>query len=230
MTLDSPLHHLTPEEALRRHELGDRSPDVIKALTQAAWEAYHAPWEPPFMETPMAEGTPKDSPTASEIRALSMALLDAWVQEDGAAAFRHPTRGYLIDYKFGLKSDRCVQLRIYISGKEGDILVLQWVGDKRLPPDQFFRGLRFCDWWNNEYRWPRAMVDQDYRYTDAISDPPPSKEDVEAREATHSAHLMLGYQVGLPAGIHQEGLNAMIDRAIDSSWTFWRLAHENWGL
>lgn len=178
----------------------------------------------------MTEDTPLDPPSGSEVRPLSMALLDAWIEVEGMSAFRHPTRGYSVDYKFGLKSDRCVQLRLFITGKNSDILVLQWTGDKRLPPDQYVRGLRYCDWWNNEYRWPRAMVDQDYRYTDANADPPPSKEDVEAREGTHSAHLMLDYQICLPKGIHQEGLNAILDSSLDSSWNFWRIAHENWGL
>lgn len=42
------MDHLTPEaiEALiRRHAAGDRSPGLMKALDQAAFACFHAPWE-----------------------------------------------------------------------------------------------------------------------------------------------------------------------------------------
>lgn len=230
MTHDPSTQPLTPGEALHRHASGDRSPEVLKALSQAAWEAFHAPWEVPPLESPMDEPTPLLPLPPTEIRPLAFDLIATWLAEEGYAAFRHPTRGFLVDFKFSLKSDRCVQLRLYISGKASDILVLQWTGDKRIPPDQFVHGLRLCNWWNNEYRWPRAMVEQDYRYPDANQDPPPSQEVLEAREATHSAQLMLDCQICLPNGIHPDGLRAIIESNLETSRTFWRCAHETWGL
>jgi hypothetical protein len=230
MPTDPSTQVLSPEEALRRHQGGDRSPEVLKILNQAAWEAFHAPWEPlAETQTMTDENTELPAPDGG-LLPLTQDMIGAWIAQEGYTAFSHPTRGFLINYKFGLRSDRCVQFRLYVSGKDADILVLNWSCDKRVPPDQFVRALRLCNWWNNEYRWPRAMVEQDYRYTDADEDPPPSKEEVEAREATHATHLVLDYQVCLPKGIHQKTLNALIDSAIETSWTFWRRAHEDWEL
>ncbi len=230
MTLESPSRALSPEEALRRHTGGDRSPEVLKALSRAAWEAYHAPWEAPPMESPMDEPTPLLPLPPTEIRPLACDMIATWLEEEGYAAFRHPTRGFLVDFKFSLKSDRCVQLRLSIGGKNSDVLVLQWTGDKRIPPAEFVQALRFCNWWNNEYRWPRALVEQDFRYTDANQDPPPSQEEVEAREATHSSQLMLDCQIPFPKGIHPNGLHAIMNATLETSWLFWRTAHETWGL
>jgi hypothetical protein len=229
MSIDQPTHPLTPEQAIRRHEKGDRSQEVLQAITNAAWEAFHAPWEP-LMEPAMNDENPDQPQPENGLSPLTQDMLGAWIAQEGYTAFSHPSRGFLINYKFGLRSDRCVTFRLYVSGKDADILVLNWSCDKRVPPDQFVRALRLCNWWNNEYRWPRAMVEPDYRYTDADEDPPPSKEEVEAREATHATHLVLDYQVCLPKGVHQETLNALIDSAIETSWTFWRRAHEDWGL
>jgi len=229
MSIDQPTHPLSPEQAIRRHEQGDRSQEVLQIITSAAWEAYHAPWEP-LMEPAMINESPDHPQPENGPSPLTQDMLGAWIAQEGYTAFSHPGRGFLINYKFGLRSDRCVTFRLYVSGKDADILVLNWSCDKRVPPDQFLRALRLCNWWNNEYRWPRAMVEQDYRYTDADEDPPPSKEEVEAREATHATHLVLDYQVCLPHGIHQKTLNSLIDSAIETSWTFWRRAHEDWGL
>lgn len=229
MSIDQPTHPLSPEEAILRHEKGDRSHEVLQTITSAAWEAFHVPWEP-AMELAMTDVNPDQPQHEIGLSPLTQDMLGAWIAQEGYTAFSHPGRGFLINYKFGLRSDRCVTFRLYVSGKNADILVLNWSCDKRVPPDQFMRALRLCNWWNNEYRWPRAMVEQDYRYTDADEDPPPSKEEVEAREATHATHLVLDYQVCLPHGIHQKTLNALIDSAIETSWTFWRRAHEDWGL
>ncbi len=227
---DPSLAPLSAEEALRRHQAGDRSPEVLKTLNQAAWEAYHAPWEPSAETQAMTDEMP-DLPLPDEgLTPLTQDMIGAWVAQEGYTAFSHPTRGFLINYKFGLRSDRCVTFRIYITGKNADILVLNWCCDKRVPPDQFLRALRLCNWWNNEYRWPRAMVEQDFRYTDADEDPPPSKEEVEAREATHATHFILDYQICLPHGVHQKTLDSLINSAVETSWTFWRRAHEDWGL
>ena len=161
---------------------------------------------------------------------LTLDMLGAWIAEEGYTAFSHPGRGFLINYKFGLRSDRCVQFRLYVSGKDADILVLNWSCDKRVPPDQFVRALRLCNWWNNEYRWPRAMVEQDYRTTDQKEDPPPAPEEVESREVTHSARFCLDFQVCLSEGIHQPALNLILDDAMATSWDFWKLARDKWGL
>lgn len=230
MTHDPSTQPLTLGEALRRHAAGDRSPEVLKALSRAAWEAYHAPWEAPPQESSMDESTTPAPLPPTEIRPLTPDLIAGWLEGEGISAFRHPTRDFLVDYKFGLKSDRCVQLRLYISGKNSDILVLLWTCDKRIPPERFSQALRYCNWWNNEYRWPRAMVEQDYRHPDANQDPPPSQEVLEAREAIYSAQLVLDFQVCLPEGIHPNGLRAIIESNIETSWTFWRVAHETWGL
>lgn len=34
------------DDLMKRHARGERSPELLKALDQLAWEAFHAPWEP----------------------------------------------------------------------------------------------------------------------------------------------------------------------------------------
>lgn len=230
MTLESRLHALTPEEALHLHAAGDHGPRVMSALNHAAWEAYHAPWEVPPPEPAMEEPVPLLPLPPTEIRPLALDMLEAWLEDEGYAAFGHPKRGYLVDFKFGLKSDRCIHLKLSIGGKGSDILMLQWTGDKRIPPERFVQALRLCNWWNGEYRWPRALVEQDYLYVDAPKDPAADGAEVEARETTHSGQLMLDCQIPFPKGIHPNGLHAIIQATLESSWTFWRTAHETWGL
>jgi len=226
-------HHLTPEEALRRHQKGDHSPEVLATLNHAAWDAFHAPWEAPATESPVAE-EPSDPeseiPEDNPIQPFNQAMLATWMKKADFRYFEHPTRGLLVDFRFGLKSDRAVQLRTWVSGKNKDILVLNLTCDRRVPPEDFVRALRLCNDWNKEYRWPRATVEQDYQDTDAHSDPPPSPEEVESRELTHSAHLLLDYQVCLTEGIQQPLLEGMLDSVVSTSWDFWRLAHDKWGL
>ena len=33
------------EDLIRRYESGERDPDLIKQLNEAAWDGFHDPWE-----------------------------------------------------------------------------------------------------------------------------------------------------------------------------------------
>jgi hypothetical protein len=233
MTHDSPTHSLPIEEALRRHGAGDRSREVLRALNQAAWDAFHAPWEPTSLESTMTEEQPTAQPSEDPnlvVRPFSQDMIQAWMDQAGFMYFQHPTRGLLVDFRMSLKSDRAVTLRVWVSGRNKDILVMNVSSDRRIPPEDFVRALRLCNDWNQEYRWPRAMAEQDYRTTDQKEDPPPAPEEVESREVTHSARFCLDFQVCLSEGIHQAALNTILDDAVATSWDFWKLARDKWGL
>ena len=228
-----PAHDLPLEEALRRHAGGDRSPEVLSVLNHAAWAAFHAPWEAPQVESPMSDEPQEDDLAESpspRVQTFTQAMLSAWMDKEGLHYFQNPDRGLLVDFRFGLKSNRSVTLRTWVSGRNKDILTINLVSDRRVPPEDFARALRLCNDWNQEFRWPRALVEQDYRTTDALEDSPPSPEDVAAREETHMARLCLDFQIRLPEGIHQEALETILDDIVSSSWDFWRLAHDKWGL
>ncbi len=233
MSTDPSFQPLSPEEALRRHQEGDQSPEVLSVINHAAWAAFHAPWEVPALEVTVAnepiepESAPADCNT---IQPFHQEMLVAWMKKGGFSYFEHPTRGLLVDFRFGLKSDRAVQLRAWVSGKNRDILVVNLSSDRRVPPEDFVKALRLCNHWNKEYRWPRATVEQDYLDTDAHNDPPPPAEEVEAREFTHSGRLILDFQLPLEEGIHPKLLEDILDSVVSISWDFWHLARDKWGL
>jgi len=233
MSFDSPTHSLPLEEALRRHEAGDRSHEVLRALNRAAWEAFHAPWEPQTSEPTMPEEQLQIQPFQDPnlvVRPFSQEMIQAWMDQAEFKYFQHPIRGLLVDFRMTLKSDRAVTLRVWVSGRNKDIFVMNISSDRRIPPEDFLRALRLCNDWNQEYRWPRAMVEQDYRTTDQKEEPPPAPEEVESREFTHSARFCLDFQVCLSEGIHQAALNTILDDAMATSWDFWKLARDKWGL
>ena len=228
-----PAHDLPLGEALRRHAEGDRSPEVLSVLNHAAWDAFHAPWEAPFPEPPMPEEPEAPAqPTANpgEVQPFSQAMLAAWTDQSGFKAFQHPSRGLVVDFRYSLKSNRCVQLRTWVSGRQNNILMVVITCDRRVPPEDFTRALRLCNAWNLEYRWPRAKVEQEYLTADASDDPQPSPEEVESREETHHGQLCLDTQICLSEGIHQAALNVILDDTLSTSWDFWRMAHAKWGL
>jgi len=74
---------LSPEEALRRHQGGDRSPEVLKTLNQAAWEAFHTPWEPSLEAQTMPNENPELPLPEGGLCPLTEAMLGAWVAEQG---------------------------------------------------------------------------------------------------------------------------------------------------
>jgi hypothetical protein len=161
---------------------------------------------------------------------ISESMLSGWAEREGCTYFHAKSRGILIDFRYSLRSCRRVMFRAWLSGQDEDILTVQISSDRRVAPEDFLRALRFCNTWNQGYRWPRALVEQDYQDTDAQSDPPPAPEEVEAREETHPARLRLDFQIPLYKGIHQEGLDTLLSSVLYSNWDFWIQAHETWGL
>ena len=233
MTPEHPTHELSSEEALRRHAAGDRSPEVLAALNRAAWDAFHAPWEAPSPEPIMAEESEDPEflePLPIGVERVTETMLADWVEREGYTCFQAKGRGILIDFRYSLKSFRRVMFRAWLSGRDEDILTVQITSDRRVPPEDFVRALRCCNVWNQEYRWPRALVEQDYQDTDAQDNPPPAPEEVEAREETHPARLRLDFQAPLYKGIHQEGLDTLLTAVLRTGWDFWIQAHEKWGL
>ncbi len=230
---------LTPEEALRRHTEGDRSPEVMSTLNAQAFEAFHAPWE----GAPREESAMNDDLKPAELRSelwkedrhliapISMERLAHWAKETrGWNCYRmEDCSRILVRYRYSSKRDRAPDLFLGVEGRNHNIVKFSLRSNTRVEAQHFVKALRLANWWNQEYRWPKAMVRQDYRY-DWDEDEKPGEEELLRFEETKSAELRLDEQLYLPEGIHQAGLEAWLTELLATSWEFWEVAHRDYGL
>lgn len=237
MTLESPRQSLNPEEALHRHESGDRSPEVLAALNTGAWDAYHAPWESKKEKRTMTDSHDSDSSEPAWktdpmlVAPLSIERLEYWAKEVRRCSYYRQSDDdrILVRYRYSHSRDKFPDLILSVEGKQKNILRLVIRTNSRIEPQDFVKALRLVNSWNQEYRWPNALVRQDYRW-DSDEDEAPTEEQVEAFEETHTSEIRLQHQSIFPSGIHQTGLNELIGEIIATSWDYWKIAREKWGL
>lgn len=216
---DAPL-----EDLIRRYEAGDRDPDLLRQLNDAAWTGFHDPWEQakPKGRHPVTGelvAAPDFDPKA--VTPFSGETIQRFLAYMKYKHYRQGSDWFLISFTYREETDRCLKATLGVEGKLGDIFKLLITPDRRVPAERFDRALRLCNAWNDHYRWPRAFLEMPAR---------PEKEgEVEGREPA-SALLALDYQLLLRGGIPQELFNAMVKDAIATSWEFWELAHDEYGL
>ena len=216
------MEPLRPDELVQRLDTGDPDPALRKLLDQAAWQAFPAPWEePPPQADPLSPGAPMD---AEALQPLTTDMLDAFLKEDDFNAYAAPWGFRLVFFRYSPRNDRVVRMTLGIEGKAKDILFWRMACDRRVEPHQVEQALRLCNAWQNEYRFPRAILE--------LPDPPEKAEGDDEDEApwNPSGTLVLDYQVPLPKGTTQEGLNEALRRVIGTSWDFWRMARDRFGL
>ena len=203
------MAHLNIDTAIKRYAEGDRSPEVMEVLNRESGGAF-----------------PPQAPDPAPVQPLTLERLRAWSQGRGFTCYGEEALGrILVRFRYSPGRDRPVDLSLSISGKNKNILKLELVGGKRVPAEHLVKALRLVNDWNQDMRWPRALVLQNYR-TDWDEDEKPSEEDILAMEDTKSASLVLDHQLFFPEGIHQAGLRALIDDALASSWEFWEKAQK----
>jgi hypothetical protein len=90
------------------------------------------------------------------------------------------------------------------------------VGDRRVDAKDYGRARELCDQWNANYRRPRAHQEI------------PTMADSAGVQA--SGLLALGYQFDLEKGIHQSLFEDLVGGAVLASFSFWKMAKEEFGL
>lgn len=223
------MSELDLDAAVKRYAEGDRSPEVLEALNQASDGAFKLPpqkaSEPSEDEDPDAWWRDQQS-----VARISTERLIHWASTRAYSYYAQAGKDrVLVRFRYSPERDRSVDLTLTIEGKKHNVLKLDIVGNKRVEPQNFVKALRLVNHWNQEYRWPRAMVRQDYR-SDWDEPEKPTEDALVGFEDTKSSSFVLDYQMYLSEGIHQAGLEAAINDALASSWAFWEMATKDWGL
>lgn len=203
-----------PDNLIRRLEAEGR-------LDRAAWEAFHDPWETPPARTPNPDPGAPVEPEAPV--PLSLETIDRFLASEEYSVWSSTWDSRMVFYNYGPRSDRVVRATYSIQGKQQDIFVLRIVSDRRVDPPQFELAWRLCSEYGAEYRYMRAFLE-------VPSKPEGWDEDPEAPAWNPSGLLVLDMHVPLGAGITQSAFDLMVKEAIGSSWTFWRMARERYGL
>ena len=217
------------DELIHRYEEGDRSPELIHQLNEAAWTGFHDPWEPtPQVQT---EAQPEESPMEEEpfdmevVQPITLETIERFLKTKGWHIWRHPDDMLMVHFRYDPDTDRETRLLFSLEGKNRNIFRMQWTGDRRVAADGFDQAFRLCNEWNDFARWPRAYLEI-----------PPQKEVKEAEEGKKeergpaSGILSLDFQLPLGKGIHQALFNDLAQGAISTGWDFWAMAHDQYGL
>jgi hypothetical protein len=216
------------EELIRRYEAGDRDPELIRELNDAAWDGFHDPWEAKAVRArhpvtgelvPLPAPEPVFDPTAS--RPFTADTLRRFLDAKPYRYWTSARNAFLVTFTYAPRTDRCLMATFSVVGKREDVFRLQITPDRRVPTERFDRALRLCNAWNEGYRWPRAILSM-----------PDLEKDEDAPEGLEpaSALLTLDFQLFLRAGIPQALFDSMVLDALATSWDFWQLAHDEYGM
>ena len=204
------------DELIRRYEAGDRAPDLLKALNDAAWDGFHDPWERTGPADPPAEpGADLDLET---VLPFTAATIERHLLERKVRFFRDDSNGFVLFFRYDRDCDRIIKVMHAVEGRQDTVYCLRLVGDRRVDPADFTRARELCDRWNGNYRWPRAFLEL------------PRQKDGEEPLPALSGLLVLDFQLLLDKGIHQGLFNDLVNEVISTSWDFWNLAKAEYNL
>jgi hypothetical protein len=210
---------------MRRYESGDRGQDLLRQLSDLAWREFHDPWElapePAVLEVP-ATG-PERSPAGAEsdpLRPFTVDTVIRYLRSTGRPFWESGSDSFTCTYDYDEASDRCCQAFFSVEGRDQGTFCVRWTSDRRVQADHFTRAFRLCNEWNADWRWPRAFVDIPRR--------DPSREGRSVPPA--SGVLTLDYQLYLSQRIHQGLFDSFLSTVQDTSWAFWKLAHQEFNL
>lgn len=214
------MEPISPEEIVQRLEAGDPDPTLQSLASQAAWEAFHDPWEKAPAEPQPSPGGGPMEPDA--VQPLAIDMVDAFLKEDDYNFYSSEWGNRMAFFRYGPISDRVVRMNLNVGGRNQDVLFWRMVCDRRVDPPLFDLAYRLCNTWQNEYWFPRAFLE--------VPDPPERKEGEEEMAWNPSGSLVLDYQIPFPKGLSQEALNELIRRLVANSWDFWKMARERFSL
>lgn len=202
----------TLDDLVKRYEAGDRDPDLLQALNDAAWEGFHDPWEPTLPADP-EEGDAMDAET---IQPFTAETLQAHFRNKNLTYLRNDEGLFLVFMGYDKPSDRRVQIIHSVEGKRNSVYRLRIVADRRVDAKDYTLARELCNTWNDSFRWPRAFLEI------------PSLGEGEGEP--DSGLLVMDYQLLLDKGIHQALFDDLVESAVSASWDFWKMAREKFGL
>lgn len=207
------------EDLIRRYESGERNPDLIKQLNDAAWDGFHDPWETMAPLPTAAEHESSFDPNA--LLPFGTDTIQRFLDDRGYQHWKSSWNSFLLLFKYSERSDRTVSAHFIVAGKNMDIFNLRIECDRRVPAERFDRAFRLCNDWNRWFRWPMALVDMPFLEK--------KEGELEGREPA-SGNLALDFQLFFRAGVPQVLFNSMVRDAIDTSWDFWEKARNEYDL
>ena len=231
------------EDLIKRYEAGERDPELIQSLNEAAWNGFHDPWEPAprdpnDLDAPDAsdasaededgdedededpdQGDPMDmDPEMLTVRPFTLETIERHLQARDLSYWKTDAPMCLVFMGYDQPSDRSMEAMHCVEGRNGSIYSLHIVGDRRVDADDYGRARELCDRWNARFRWPRAYLDI------------PAKADGGEGETPGSGLLTLDYQLMLEKGIHQALFDDLVSGAVGASFDFWKLAKDEFNL
>lgn len=175
------------EELIQRYESGDRDPDLIRQLNEAAWDGFHDPNE--------AAMPPPEQESAVDPEALlpfGPDTIQRFLDEREYKPWKSSWDSFLIWFNYSERTDRAVNACFMVVGKQKDVFKLRIECDRRVPAERFDRAFRLCNAWNSGYRWPMALLE--------IPVLEKKEGDLEGREP-ESGSLTLDFQLYLGVGV-----------------------------
>ena len=127
------------EALIRRHEEGDRSPELLQQLDTMARE--------------VLLGVPGPGATGG------VELVKAYLRHTGEPFFCPAPRVYSVAQPYSEAAQRSTQIRHYIEGAKDEFYRLAWLDDREIPLDRCYDALSWANKWNRFIRWPRAVVE-----------------------------------------------------------------------
>jgi hypothetical protein len=93
------------DDLIRRYEAGERSPELIQALNEAAWAGFHDPWETPPGPKTREEEDMADDPVDESIydmeavRPLSQGMIKRFLRMKGWSFWEWPAPDFCTTQK-----------------------------------------------------------------------------------------------------------------------------------
>ena len=204
------------DDLIKRYEAGERNPELIQALNDAAWTGFHDPWEqtPPKVKAPPEEqGGTMDMET---VQPFTLETIERHLKGKDISYWKTDREICLVFLGYDKVSDRGIRAMHFVEGRQNTVYRLRIVADRRVDAKDYPKAHELCDKWNANYRWPRAYLEIGA----------PDEKDGEP----DSGVLAMDYQLLLDKGIHQALFDDLVSDAIATSWAFWKMAREKFNL
>jgi len=201
---------------IKRHEAGERSPELIRALNEAAWQDFHDPWEPPPQVKETSTQEPGGAMDPETVRPFTLETIEDHLKRKEITCWKADQKICLVFMGYDQESDRCVRVMHFVEGKHDTVYRLRVVADRRVDAKDYTRARELCDKWNGSYRWPRAFLEI------------PTLD--EGAGVPGSGLLVMDYQCQLAKGIHPALFDDLVGEAVSTSFDFWKMAREEFSL
>lgn len=139
-------------QLVMRHEQGDRSPELIAALDQAAWEGFHDPWEEEddcvLLEEHLGQPPIPIRWDPQEPMKISATTLDLYMAQNHAQRFIREERPFLLEYRDQSFAEQGRQVALQIEDRGTRALLLRAVYRLQHPKTDLPKALELIKVWN----------------------------------------------------------------------------------